>query len=126
MLLEQSGWQYLIFKTGDKMRVDQIYSAFANTVSREQFEEVQKEVTGTNPHGILYIHAVPKEPLMRFRKELNKFLVPPPELLRNNKQQKVFSRKRQRHHYNLDTKYDTQTQPFPIFTHQEDNTSDYL
>ena len=52
MLLEQSGWQYLIFKTGDKMRVDQIYSAFANTVSREQFEEVQKEVTGTNPHWI--------------------------------------------------------------------------
>ena len=75
--------QYLIFKTSDKTQLDQIYSAFANTVSRDQFEDVYEEATGTDPHGFLYIDVVPKEPWMRFRKGFNKFLVPPMEHFRN-------------------------------------------
>ena len=72
--------QYLIFKTSDKTQLDQIYSAFANTVSRDQFEEVYREATGSDPHGFLYIDVVPKEPWMRFRNGFNKFLVPPTEI----------------------------------------------
>jgi len=96
--------QYLIFKTSDKTQLDQIYSAFANTVSREQFEDVYEEATGTDPHGFLYIDVVPKEPWMRFRKGFNKFLVPPSEHLRNDKRQNDYSRKRRRHQYATDTK----------------------
>ena len=68
--------QYLIFKTSDKTQLDQIYSAFANTVSRSQFDEVYNEATGNDPHGFLYIDVVPKEPWKRFRKGFNHFLVP--------------------------------------------------
>ena len=50
---------YLIFKTSDIMQLDQIYSAFANTVSRECFDAVYKEATD-DPHGFLYIDVVPK------------------------------------------------------------------
>ena len=71
--------QYLIFmiKKIDKTQLDQIYSSFANTISRDQFKEVYKEGTGSNPHGFLNIDVVPKEPWMRFRKGFNKFLIPP-------------------------------------------------
>ena len=96
--------QYLIFKTSDKTQLDQIYSAFANTVSRDQFEDVYEEATGTDPHGFLYIDVVPKEPWMRFRKGFNKFLVPPMEHLRNTKRQNDYSRKRRRYQYATDTK----------------------
>lgn len=96
--------QYLIFKTSDKTQLDQIYSAFANTVSRDQFEDVYEEATGTDPHGFLYIDVVPKEPWMRFRKGFNKFLVPPVEHLRNTKRQNDYSQKRRRYQYATDTK----------------------
>ena len=66
--------QYLIFKTSDVMQLDQIYSAFANTVSRESFDAVYHEAT-RDAHGFLYIDVVPKEPWMQFRKGFNDFLV---------------------------------------------------
>ena len=66
--------QYLIFKTSDVMQLDQIYSAFANTVSRECFDAVYKEAT-QDVHGFLYIDVVPKEPWMQFREGFNDFLI---------------------------------------------------
>jgi hypothetical protein len=66
--------QYLIFKTSDVMQLDQIYSAFANTVSRECFDSVYHEAT-KDDHGFLYIDVVPKKPWMQFCKGFNDFRV---------------------------------------------------
>ena len=52
--------QYFFFKTSDIMQLDQIYSAFANSVSRECFDALFKEATH-DPHGFLYIDVVHKE-----------------------------------------------------------------
>ena len=66
------------------MQLDQIYSAFANTVSRECFDAVYKEAT-EDAHGFLYIDVVPKEPWMQFRKGFNDFLVVQGNEIRNLK-----------------------------------------
>jgi hypothetical protein len=66
--------QYCIFKTSDQTQLDQIYSAFANTVPREVFERVYREATSTK-HGFLYIDVVPKEPYMQFRMGFDQYLV---------------------------------------------------
>jgi hypothetical protein len=68
--------QYCIFRTSDKTQLDQIYSAFANNVPREVFDEVYEEATTTTKHGFLYIDVVPKEPYMRFRLGFDTYLVP--------------------------------------------------
>jgi hypothetical protein len=65
---------YAIFGTGDSTQLDQIYSCFANTVSREAFQEVYDEAIAA-PHGFLFIDVVPKKPFMRFREGFNTFLV---------------------------------------------------
>jgi hypothetical protein len=65
---------YAIFGTGDSTQLDQIYSCFANTVSREAFQEVYNEAIST-PHGFLFIDVVPKKPFMRFREGFDTFLV---------------------------------------------------
>ena len=66
--------QYCIFKTSDVTQLDQIYSAFANTVPREVFDNIYHEATSTS-HVFLYIDVVPKEPYMQFRKGFNELLV---------------------------------------------------
>lgn len=66
--------QYCIFKTSDMTQLDQIYSAFANNVTREVFDAVYNEAVSTK-HGFLYIDVVPKEPHMRFRLGFDEFLV---------------------------------------------------
>ena len=95
--------QSLILKTSDKTQLDQIYSAFANTISRD-------------------LYVVLKEPWMRFRKWFNKFLVPPPEHLRNNDRQSDYSRKRQKYLYASNTEQDFETQRFSAFTHSSMKT----
>ena len=80
--------QYLIFKTSDVMQLDQIYSAFANTVSRECFDSVYHEAT-KDDHGFLYIDVVPKEPWMQFRKGFNDFLIVNSGEIRNMKSNRL-------------------------------------
>ena len=67
--------QYIIFKTSDRTQLDQIYSAFANTIPRNTFYQLFEEAT-SEPHGFLYIDVVPKKPFMQFRQGFNDFLVP--------------------------------------------------
>ena len=80
--------QYLIFKASNIMQLDQIYSAFANTVSRECFAAVYKEATD-DPHGFLYIDVVPKEPWMQFCKGFNDFFVVQGNEIRNLKMNRL-------------------------------------
>ena len=91
--------QYLIFKTSDVMQLDQIYSAFANTVSRECFDSVYHEAT-KDEHSFLYIDVVPKEPWMQFRKGFNDFLVVSGGEIRNVKRNRL---KRKQHEEKEDT-----------------------
>ena len=70
------------------MQLDQIYSAFANTVSRECFDSVYHEAT-KDDHGFLYIDVVPKEPWMQFRKGFNDFLIVNSGEIRNMKSNRL-------------------------------------
>lgn len=65
--------QYCIFKTGDQTQLEQIYSCFANTITKEEFLHVYREAT-SQKHGFLFIDVVPKHPWMRFRAGFNEFL----------------------------------------------------
>lgn len=65
---------YCIFKTSDQTQLDQIYSTFANNVTREVFGELYREATSSK-HGFLYIDVTPKEPHMRFRMGFDHYLV---------------------------------------------------
>jgi len=93
--------QYLI-----KTQLYQIYCAFANTVSRDQFEQVCEKATGTDPHGFLYIDVVPKEPWMRFHQGFNPFLIPEGNL-RKRKGDSDYLKKKQGHA--LDSKQESET-----------------
>lgn len=72
--LRLNATQYCIFRTGDKTQLDQIYSCFANNVTRKEFDMVYDEAT-SQKHGFLYIDVVPKKPHMRFRSGFNTYLV---------------------------------------------------
>ena len=63
---------FLIYKTGNKKQLSQIYDNFATFVTEAQFLEVYQHAT-SQPYGFLYIDTDPKEPHMRFRNGFNEF-----------------------------------------------------
>ena len=64
---------FLIYKTGNKRQLSQIYDNFATFVTEDQFLEAYKYAT-SKPYGFLYIDTDPKEPSMRFRSGFNEFI----------------------------------------------------
>ena len=66
--------QYCIFRTGDKLQLDQIYSCFANNVTRQEFQEVYDEAT-SQKHGFLYIDTDSKKDYMSYRNGFDMFLL---------------------------------------------------
>lgn len=62
--------QFIIFKTGDKKQLHQIYEHFGTTLDEETFNRVY-EYAVSKPHGFLYIDTEPKEESMRFRSGFN-------------------------------------------------------
>lgn len=83
--------QYIIFKTADATQLEQIYSAFANTVPYDTFLALYHKATD-DTHGFLYIDVVPKEPHQHFRKGFDTYLIPP--VVSNNTQIRNSSKKR--------------------------------
>ena len=65
---------YVIFKTADISQLDQIYSTFANTISRSIFDELYNEAI-SDTHGFLFIDVTPKKEEKRFRKGFNSYLI---------------------------------------------------
>ena len=65
---------FALYKTGDKRQLFQIYEAFGNIVSFEVFQQLYKQAT-RNPHDFLFIDTVPKEEYMRFRHNLNTYML---------------------------------------------------
>ena len=63
---------FLIYKTGNKKQLSQIYDNFATFVTEAEFLEVYQHAT-SEPYGFLYIDTDPKEPHMRFRNGFNEF-----------------------------------------------------
>ena len=63
---------FLIYKTGNKKQLSQIYDNFATFVTEAEFLEVYQHAT-SQPYGFLYIDTDPKEPHMRFRNGFNEF-----------------------------------------------------
>jgi hypothetical protein len=66
---------YCLFRTADTTQLDQIYSAFGGTVTREVFDRLYTEATKSS-HGFLFIDVTPKEEDHRFREGFDLFLVP--------------------------------------------------
>ena len=64
---------FLIYKTGNKKQLSQIYENFGTYVSEKEFMDVYEYAT-QEPHGFLYIDTDPKEPYMRFRSGFNEFI----------------------------------------------------
>jgi hypothetical protein len=65
--------QFIIFKTGDKKQLHQIYEHFGTTLDEPTFNKVY-EYAVSKPHGFLYIDTEPKEEHMRFRSGFNEFI----------------------------------------------------
>ena len=65
--------QFIIFKTGDKKQLHQIYEHFGTFVDEETFNRVYTTAI-TPQHGFLYIDTEPKEEYMRFRSGFNHFI----------------------------------------------------
>ena len=64
---------FSLYLTGDKPQLKQIYDAFANIVSFEEFDRVYREATSV-PHGFLFIDTTPKKEKYRFRNGFDDFL----------------------------------------------------
>ena len=63
---------FLIYKTGNKKQLSQIYDNFSTFVTEAEFLEVYQHATST-PHGFFYIDTDPKQPHMTFMNEFNEF-----------------------------------------------------
>ena len=55
------GTYFIIYKTGNKKQLSQIYENFGTYVSEKEFMDVYEYAT-QEPHGFLYIDTDPKEP----------------------------------------------------------------
>ena len=64
---------FIIYKTGNKKQLAQIYDNFGTYVSEQAFMDLYEYAT-QEPHGFLYIDTDPKEPYMRFRSGFNEFI----------------------------------------------------
>ena len=65
--------QFMIYKTGDKKQLRQIYEHFGTNVDEATFNRVY-EYAVSQPHGFLYIDTEPKKEYMRFRVGFNDFI----------------------------------------------------
>lgn len=66
--------QFIVYKTGDKTQLKQIYDTFGNTIHFEDFEKMYKYAT-KEQHGFLFIDTVPKKEYMRFRSSFNDYII---------------------------------------------------
>lgn len=73
-----NGTHFLLYKTQDLKQVRQLYEAFGNLVTWDQFLNMYKTATST-PHGFLYIDTVPKQEAHRFKNGFNEYMMPPTE-----------------------------------------------
>ena len=69
-----NGTHVLLYKTGDIKQLEQIYSAFGNYVSWDDFYHMYQTATN-KPHGFLYMDTVPKSENTRFRDGFNEYFV---------------------------------------------------
>ena len=65
---------FMLFKTGDAKQLEQIYSAFGNLVSWDDFLVMYKDAVA-KPHGFLYIDTNPKSDEKRFRDGFNNYFL---------------------------------------------------
>ena len=65
---------FMLFKTGDVKQLEQIYSAFGNLVSWDDFLVMYKDAV-SKPHGFLYIDTNPKSEDKRFRDGFNEYFL---------------------------------------------------
>jgi len=65
---------FMLFKTGDAKQLEQIYSAFGNLVSWDDFLVMYKDAVA-KPHGFLYIDTNPKSEEKRFRDGFNNYFL---------------------------------------------------
>ena len=67
--------QFMVYKTGDKKQLKQIYEHFGTTLDEPTFNRLYTYAVA-QPHGFLYIDTEPKKESMRFRSGFNEFLDP--------------------------------------------------
>ena len=72
-MIRLNATQFIIFKTGDKKQLHQIYEHFGTIVDEETFNHVYSTAVNTK-HGFLYIDTEPKKEYMRFRSGFNHFI----------------------------------------------------
>jgi hypothetical protein len=65
-VLRLNATHFALFATADRNQLKQIYDAFGNLVTFEQFEAMFK-ASVAKPHGFLFIDTVPKKEKYRFR-----------------------------------------------------------
>jgi hypothetical protein len=72
--LRLNSTQFVLFKTADKKQLFQMYEAFGNLVTWEDFEKMFFYCVA-DPNGFLFIDTDPKEERYRFRKGFDELLI---------------------------------------------------
>jgi hypothetical protein len=73
-VIRLNGTHFLLYKTNDRRQLEQIYSAFGNHVTWDQFFSMYQTAT-SEPHGFLYIDTNAKSEESRSRNGFNHYFM---------------------------------------------------